>query len=225
MTSFLLVHGAFRGGWAWSRVRRPLVAAGHDVYAPSLLGAGERAGLVDRVLGLDSWVDELEELVWVEDLVDLVVVAHSQGGIVAAALAARVPERLRAVCYLDAAVPDPGERAVDLGPSGFDLPPRGTLIPPRPLRAAGGLDEETARWASARLTATPMAPSLDPVPAVPRSVVQNFAFCADTPAGYPSQVTRGRLDERGGAYRVLDCDHDAPLVAPALVVDWLIGVE
>ncbi len=125
MTPFLLVHGAFRGGWAWSRVRPLLVAAGRDVHAPSLQGCGERAAGVEHVRGLETWVDELAALVEYEDLRDVVAVGHSQGGVVVSALAARIPERLGHLVFLDAAVPAPGERAVDLTPSGpapGDLP-------------------------------------------------------------------------------------------------------
>ena len=48
MTTFVLIHGAFRGGWSWQRVRPLLVAAGHDVHAPSLLGCGELAAYAGR---------------------------------------------------------------------------------------------------------------------------------------------------------------------------------
>ena len=224
MSPFLLVHGAFRGGWAWQRVRPALVAAGHDVHAPSLPGCGERAGEVGRVRSLDVWVDELEALVLAEDLHDVALVGHSQGGLVTTALAARLPERLRCLVHLDAAVPDPGERALDLGPETNVEPPREAVVPFRPLSAdpVAGLDAATASWVNARLTATPVGPSLDPVPAVPDGVRQHHVFCAGTPAGYPSTVTRDRLDRRGVGYEVLDAGHDAALTAPDLVADLLL---
>jgi len=224
VSTFLLVHGAFRGGWAWQRVRPGLVAAGHDVHAPSLPGCGERRGEVGRVTSLDVWVDELEALVRAEDLGDVVLVGHSQGGIVTSALAARVPDRLRCLVHLDAAVPDPGERALDLGPALGVEPPRDAVVPFRPLAADPGLglDEATARWVNERLSPTPVGPSLDPVPGVPDSVRQHHVFCSGTPEGYPSTVTRARLEERGSPYEVLDAGHDAPLTAPELVTDLLL---
>lgn len=221
---FLLLHGAFRGGWAWQRVRPQLVAAGHDVYAPSLPGAGERVGELDRVLSLDVWVDEVAALVVAEDLHDVVLVGHSQAGIVTASLASRMPERLHSVVHLDAAVPRPGERAIDLGPGAGAEPPRTMKVPARPLVPAGDLDEATAAWVNERLTATPVGPSLDPVPAVPAEVDQHFYFCSGTPEGYPSTVTRARLDADGVEYVVLDCGHDAPLTAPRLVGELLLEV-
>ncbi|WP_166140108.1 alpha/beta fold hydrolase [Nocardioides ochotonae] len=223
MSVFVLVHGAFRGGWAWQRVRPHLVAAGYDVHAPSLLGTGERSSYAGEVRGLDSWVDDLEALVVAEDLHDVVLVGHSQGGIVTTALAARVPERLRCLVHLDAAVPRPGERAVDLLGHGGPDPARDLVVPPRPLVAGGDLDEETAAWMNARLCGTPVAPSLDPVPAVPAGVPQVFAFCAGTPEGYPSRVTQARRAAAGERDVLLDCGHDAPMTAPALVAELLLA--
>lgn len=226
---FLLLHGAFRGGWAWQRVRPALTAAGHDVYAPSLPGAGERVGELGRVLSLDVWVDEMVGLVESEDLTDLVLVGHSQAGIVTTGLAARLPERIRGLVHLDAAVPKPGERAIDLGPGGGGgaEPPRSLQVAPRPLvvgePGAAGMDAETVAWVNARLTPTPVGPSLDPVPAVPASVPQEHYFCAGTPPGYPSTVTRARLESEGVTFTVLDCGHDAPLTVPGLVADLLLG--
>jgi len=220
---FLLVHGAFRGGWAWQRVRPHLVAAGYDVHAPSLLGAGERSSYAGQVRGLDSWVDDLAALVLAEDLRDVVLVGHSQGGLVTTALAARLPERLRCVVHLDAAVPRPGERGIDLlGAPAVD-PARDLVVPPRPLVAGDDLDERTAAWMNARLCGTPVAPSLDPVPAVPAEVLQVFAFCAGTPEGYPSRVTRDRRAAAGESDVLLECGHDAPMTAPDLVAALLLA--
>lgn len=220
--TFVLVHGAFRGGWAWRRVRTRLAAAGHDVYAPSLVGAGERVDEIARVTSLDVWVDDLERLLEVEDLRDVVLVGHSQGGLVTTALAARVPERLRGVVHLDAAVPDPGERAVDLTPGPGPLPPRTTVVAPRAQQADRWTPQEVVDWMTPRLTPTPVGPSLDPLPEVPAGVRRAYVFCAGTPAGYPSTVTRARCEQRGIDHRVLEAGHDAPLTAPAQVVAELL---
>lgn len=214
MSTFVLIHGAFRGGWAWSRVRPLLAAAGHDVHAPSLLGCGELAPCAAAVTGLDVWVDQVVQLLEHEDLDDVVLVGHSQGGVITTAVAAVAPTRIAQLAYLDAAVPRPGERAVDVGPGApTDLPTRETLIPARPI--------EGDAWASARLTPTPFAPSLDPMPEPTSDVPARYAFCSGTPEGYPSRTTRDRLDADGTPYDVLEAGHDAPLTAPEAVAAWL----
>jgi pimeloyl-ACP methyl ester carboxylesterase len=221
MTSFVLVHGAFRGGWAWRSVRPHLLAAGYDVHAPSLLGSGEHAHLVDRVTDLQVWVDQVRGLVELEDLADVVLVGHSQGGLVTAAVAAAVPERIAALVHLDAAVPAPGERAVDLGPVPATLPPRSATVPAPP--PGEEYDPATRDWVAARLCDGPVGPALDPVPAVD-GVREVYAFCERTPAGYPSRATRERVEAEGREFVVLDAGHDAPLSAPRAVADLLLGV-
>lgn len=228
MANFVLVHGAFRGGWAWSRVTRLLVAAGHEVLAPSLLGCGElhREGV--QVLGLESWVDQVVDLLIDQDLDDVVLVGHSQAGIVTRGVAARAPERLHCLVHLDAALTDEDERAVDLTPSPGPLPPRESWIPARPLPPDAFSEPGLAAWVNERLTPTPLAPSLDVVPA--RSTVREVvAFCSSTPPGFPSTVSRARMDERGEVYTLLESGHDAPLEAPeavaALLVSALDSVE
>lgn len=224
MTSFVLVHGAFRGGWAWSRVRPLLIAGGHDVHAPSLIGAGEHAGRLGEVTGLPVWVDQIAELIELEDLSDVVLVGHSQGGLVTSAVAARIPERIAVVVHLDAAVPAPGERAVDLMPLPDVLPPRDASVPPRPVTTESGeYDEDTVAWLNHRLTASPVGPALDPVPGVPSGVREAFVFCARTPEGYPSQATRARVEAAGVEPIVIDAGHDAPLSAPTAVADILLA--
>lgn len=221
-STFLLLHGAFRGGWAWDRVTPLLTAAGHEVHAPSLPGAGERVAEIGGVTHLDVWVEDVVEMVLAQGLSDVVVVGHSQAGLVTPGLAARLPDRIKALVHLDAAVPRPGERGVDLGPGGATAPPRDLQVPPRPLVPSDELDEATCRWVNDQLTPTPVGPSLDPVAAVPASVSQHFVFCAGTPDGYPSTVTRQRIVDEGIDHVVLDCGHDAPITAPGLVAELLL---
>jgi pimeloyl-ACP methyl ester carboxylesterase len=213
MSTFVLVHGAFRGGWSWDRVRPLLEAAGHDVRTPTLSGTAT---------GLDVWVDEVVAATGGEPAV---LVGHSQGGVVVREVAARHPELAARLVYLDAAVPDAGERAVDVAPTPVDvslLPPRDTIIPARPLTAGGDLDEDTVAWMNERLVATPFAPSLDPASSGEPTAPADYAFCAATPDTYPSGTTRRRLDERGTAYAMLDAGHDAPVTRPDLVAELLL---
>src|SRR5204863_449052 len=68
MSTFVLLHGAFRGAWSWSRVVPLLVAAGHEVHAPTLSGTAT---------GLDGWVDEVTDLIVDADLTEVVLVGHN----------------------------------------------------------------------------------------------------------------------------------------------------
>jgi hypothetical protein len=74
---FLLVHGAFQGGWCWIRVRQILQQAGHEVFTPSLTGLGERKHLLSPEVGLEIHIQEIVNLLEFEDLREVVLAGHS----------------------------------------------------------------------------------------------------------------------------------------------------
>lgn len=209
MSTFVLVHGAFRGGWAWDRVAPILRAAGHEVHTPTLS---------ETATGLGAWVEEVLPYAAGEDVV---LVGHSQGGVVVREVALRAP--VRAVVYVDAAVPEPGERAVDLGASPPQLPPRETVVAPRPIEPHGDLDGATAAWMNERLASVPFAPSLDPASPGEPDATTTYVFCTGTPPAYPCGTTRSRLDERGTPYVWIEAGHDAPLTRPEAVAEHLLA--
>ena len=235
MTAFVLVHGAFRGGWSWAPVAGRLRAAGHAVTTPDLTGMGTGAGVArpDPPPDLARWADDVVVAAGAvagsrADSAGVVLVGHSQGGVPVAAAAPELARRglLAGLALLDAAVPGPGERAVDLTPgmtAGTPLPPPDTWLDPTPLGDDAGLDPATRRWADERLCATPLRPSLDAIRSPLPEVPTRWAFCTGTPAGYPSATTRARLAAAGVPFTLLDSGHDAPLSAPDAVTDWLTG--
>ena len=87
---FVLVHGAWHGGWCWSRVATRLRAAGHIVHTPTLTGLGERRHLISAQVNLDTHVEDVVNLLEFEDLRDVVLVGHSYGGIVITGVADRM---------------------------------------------------------------------------------------------------------------------------------------
>src|SRR5688572_718991 len=108
MATFILVHGSWHGGWCWRLVTPLLRAAGHDVYTPTLTGLGERAHLVNSGVTLETHIEDVVNLLFYEDLSDVALVGHSYAGVVVSGVAARVPERLACVLYLDAYLPPEG---------------------------------------------------------------------------------------------------------------------
>ena len=107
--TFVIVHGAWGGGWAFREVDRLLTADGHKVYRPTLTGQGEKVHLATPAVGLGTHVDDIVNVILFEDLHDVVLVGHSYGGMVITGVMDRIPERLRQVVFLDAAVPDDGQ--------------------------------------------------------------------------------------------------------------------
>ena len=107
--SYVLVHGAWHGGWCWRRVADRLVSAGHRVFAPSLTGLGDRRHLLSRETNLDTHIRDIIEIIEAEELREVILVGHSYGGIVITGVAAQIPQRLRQLVYLDAVLVEDGD--------------------------------------------------------------------------------------------------------------------
>src|SRR5712692_7467532 len=100
MATYVLVHGAYQGGWIWKPVATRLHAAGHLVFAPTLDGCGERHDSVRRGITVGTHAREVAQLLFYEDLTDVVLVGTSSGGMVivkAAALARITPHPVAAL--------------------------------------------------------------------------------------------------------------------------------
>lgn len=109
MANFVLVHGAWHGGWCWQRVTTALQQQGHRVHAVTLTGLGERAHLLSPAITLDTHIDDVISAIEVEELHDVILVAHSYAGMVGTAVADRLGKHLKHLVYVDAVVPKPGE--------------------------------------------------------------------------------------------------------------------
>src|SRR2546429_7464014 len=104
--NFVLVHGAWHGGWAWQPVASRLRAAGHRVWAPTCPGLG-----IDddpRGVTLAGCVDSLVSQVEASFAVDVTLVGHSWGGYVIAGAAPRLASRLKQLVFWSAFVPESG---------------------------------------------------------------------------------------------------------------------
>jgi pimeloyl-ACP methyl ester carboxylesterase len=143
MATFLLVQPAWLGGWCWDKVAMRLRAYGHDVYAPTLTGLGERAHLATPDVGLATHIDDIVSVAEFDDLDDLILVGTSSGGTVITGVANRIPGRIASLVYLDAFVPSDGQCTFDL------LPPERRGVVERLIETEG------AGWLLPRLTPAP----------------------------------------------------------------------
>src|SRR5437660_102959 len=92
MATYVLIHGAYQGGWIWKPVATRLRAAGHTVFAPSLDGCAERSHAVRAGITVGTHAREVAQLLFSEDLKDVVLVGTSSGGMVIV----KTAERLKA---------------------------------------------------------------------------------------------------------------------------------
>jgi pimeloyl-ACP methyl ester carboxylesterase len=209
----VLVHGAFRGGWAWQKVRQILQAKGFDTFSPSLTGAGEKAHLLSVEITLETWVLDIVNLLKYEDLTDVILVGHSQGGIVIQAVAEEAAERISKLVFIDAPVLQNGQCALDVLPKDlrekFGKIQGNTLIQPTPITENEYFSAEEAAWFNERLTPIPTNPGLQKI-RVEKSakIPQKYIFCSQTPPFFPSVFTRQRFDKQGVKYELIDAPHD-----------------
>jgi pimeloyl-ACP methyl ester carboxylesterase len=165
MATFVLVHGANHGGWCWQRVAGPLRASGHEVYAPSLTGLGDRVHLLNHDIGLETHAQDVVNLLFYEDLREVILVGHSYGGAVIQVAGDRMADRVAHLIHFDSIVPLDGESVMDIiTPDRRDgmesLAERhgdGWLLPAgRGIERLGITDPDDIAWMEARLVPHPL---------------------------------------------------------------------
>jgi pimeloyl-ACP methyl ester carboxylesterase len=230
MTTFVLVHGAWHGGWCWNRVGRALKQTGSEVYTPTLTGLGERAHLASREVDLETHISDVLGVLEAEDLADIVLVGHSYGGIVITAVADRAAQRIAHLVYLDAFAPRDGQSLYDCVPAEvkthFEDQARiggdGWRVPVAAVSAPflGLKHQDDVRWVMPKLTAHPIRTFREAVrlgatlPPLPRTYIKCIG---DKPLGQPKTLQADGMDD----YHELRTGHDAMVTAPQDVVDLL----
>ena len=224
--TFVLVHGAWHGGWCWRLVAERLRAAGHAVFTPTLTGLGQSRHHLSGVISLDVLVADVANLIEAEELEDVVLVGHSFGGTVAAGVADRMPERLRHLVVLDALLCESGQSPFDtLAPEVAAARRRlvreqgsGVALPPPSLATLGiPEDHPLAAWVLRRLTPHPARSYESPlVLAHPLGNGLPCSYIQCTAPVFASLEGSRRLARRqsGWRYSEIATGHDAMVTAP-----------
>jgi pimeloyl-ACP methyl ester carboxylesterase len=166
MATFVLVHGSYQGGWIWQPVANRLRAAGHQVYAPSLDGCGERKGAVRPGITTETQADEVAQLLFYEDLKDVVLVGTSSGGMVVCRVAELMRERVGRLVLVDALALFGGEKIRDIVTRSTAVIGELTAGPSREdavNRLFAELDPASRAWALERYTPHPIGIYNQPV--------------------------------------------------------------
>jgi pimeloyl-ACP methyl ester carboxylesterase len=165
--TYVLIHGAYQGGWIWKPVVERLRAAGHVVYAPSLDGCGDRLHTVRPGITLATHAQEVANLLFYDDLKDVVLVGTSAGGMVISKAAELARDRIQRLVFVDALVLKTGERVSQIvnrsSPYETNDVSTGPTQADAEQRLFADLDPETRAWALARYTLHPIAAMEDPV--------------------------------------------------------------
>ncbi|MBC5768219.1 alpha/beta fold hydrolase [Ramlibacter albus] len=116
MANFVLVHGAWHGGWCYRDTAKALRAAGHDVFTPTHTGVGERAHHSSQAITLETHIRDVCGCIEAEELSSVILCGHSYGGMVITGVADRIPGKIKSLVYLDAFVPQHGQSLNSLLP-------------------------------------------------------------------------------------------------------------
>jgi len=170
MTTFLLVHGSWHGGWCYKKVVQKLTQQGHDVYTPTLTGLGERSHLLSREVNLSTHIEDVCNVIRFEELKDVVLCGHSYAGMVITGVADRMPEHIKTLVYLDAFIPENGKSALDycnvfwrqkiLSGAAAN---QGCFVPPVSARDLGIVDAKDCEWVDRHCTVMPLAPFVEAI--------------------------------------------------------------
>jgi pimeloyl-ACP methyl ester carboxylesterase len=232
MTTYVLVHGAWHGGWCWQRVARALRARGHDVFTPSLTGLGDRVHLRRPDICLSTHIDDVTNLLRSYDLRQVVLCGHSYGGLVITGAADALPASVAALVYLDALVPEHGQSMFDLipadyvamlsaGVSGAD----GYTVPPMTAEQFA-VNAADAEWMEAKCVDHPIGCFTEAITLTGayRRVTRRTYVLAD---GFDHPSTKAHYtafkDDPGWRTEVLHGGHDLMLDNPAAVAELLLA--
>lgn len=223
MANYVLVHGAWHGSWCWKRVRKLLQQAGHDVFTPTLTGVGERSHLNAREINLDTHIADVVNLIRWEELSEVILCGHSYGGCVISGVADRMPERIRALVYLDAFVLENGESLFDLvGEAAARMLEQaratgdGWKVSPIPAEVFG-VNAGDRAWVNAQCTPQPigcfeqkiqLTGGLERIRDVTHILATGFR------EGSPFPVSHERAKKRGWKTATVACGHDVMLDLP-----------
>lgn len=234
--TYVLVHGAWHGGWCWRHVSDLLTAAGQRVFTPTQTGLGQSKHLLSSKLTLDTFITDIGNLIEAEELADIILVGHSFGGAVISGVADRMSERIRHLVFLDSLIIEGGQSpfsvlAPDVVAARRKLvneQGRGIAIPPPPVTAFGIPENHAcAAWVRRHLTPHPVGTYESPLKL--EHPIGNGRPCTYIHCTSPSYAAlegareRGRR-QQGWNWLETATGHDAMVTAPAELSRMLISI-
>jgi pimeloyl-ACP methyl ester carboxylesterase len=232
--TYVLVHGAYHGAWCWKEVMAGLRKLGHEVHAPTWTGLGERSHLLKFRPTLETFIEDVAQVIRYEDLQDVVLVGHSFAGSVVSALADRMPERLRHLVYLDALVLQSGQSSADRSPERAAAYRERALasadplgIPPADPVHFGITDPAQAAWVKEKLTPHPLQTYYDKLQLknpLGNGLPATYIACSQPLFASTAESRQIAQAMTGWAYLEIPTAHDAMLLMPRELTEMLAAI-
>jgi pimeloyl-ACP methyl ester carboxylesterase len=228
---FVLVHGAWHGGWCWRRVSDLLEAKGHKVFSPTMTGLGSTSHVLNKDVNLTTHITDIVNFIKWEDLSDIVLVGHSYGGYIVSGVAEQIGDKIASIVFLDAFVPESGDSiaatssqpvreaiAAAIGRGELALKP----VPAAVFR----VNEKDRAWVDAKCTPHPIAGFTEKITVTgARDKIAKKSYVRA--AGYPSVPFDAALAKtKGLGWKTYEmtAGHDAMVDDPQGLTDILLQV-
>jgi pimeloyl-ACP methyl ester carboxylesterase len=227
--TFVLVHGAWHGGWCWRRVAELLQEQGHRVVTPTLTGLGERSHLLCRSINLDTHITDIVNVFRWERIENAVLVAHSYAGWVVSGALETVHSQVSAIVYLDAHLPNDGERGIELSNSRSRIERavrRGDVATRPPTPSYFGVNRKDRTWVKQMMTLQPLGVSLQLIHltgARERIATKVYIRARGFESASFEKAYR-RAKRLGWRTMVLPCGHDVMIDEPGQLAQILADI-
>ena len=232
--TFVLVHGAWYGGWCWDKVARSMRSQGHVVTAPTCPGVGEQAHLLSKDISLSTFITSITNHIVYQSISDVILVGSGFGGVVISGVADRIPHLLNSLVYIDAMVRESGSSVFEAQPAAVTKKRleqvastgKGVAIPPPPA-AQAGMDKDTLSWVTARMTPHPVGTYQEKL--VLNNPLGNgrprmYVDCTASPFEPLVEVKKSLRNQKGWEWVELNTHHDPMITDPVVLADFLKSV-
>lgn len=230
--TFVLVHGAWHGGWCWRRVGGFLQQRGHKVFTPTLTGLADRSHLLRADISLDTHIADIVNLVRWENLDTIVLVGHSYGGFPVSGAIEQIFDRIASVVFVDAFLPEDGQKTVDLASefareAMLEAIAKGEIANPAPTAARFAVNERDRAWVDAMLTPQPLGASTQPIKLSglrERVAKKSYIRAAKYPQPRFDAYFRAKKADPSWRTYEIPCGHDIMLDMPDQLAEILLEV-
>lgn len=224
METFVLIHGAWHGGWCWQKVKPLLEKAGHKVMAPDLPGHGKNRKKATEEITLQDYLDCVFEILD-KQAEPVILVGHSMGGMVISQVAEYRPDKIKKLVYLCAFLLKDGESMHTEG----SPPPEPFSMTDAALKEFfyGDCSNADFSWVKAQLVPQPKAPVTTPIHITDENygrVTRVYITCLRDKAIIPSQQKQMYADMPCERVITMDTSHSPFLSASEELAENLLSV-
>lgn len=221
--TFVLLHGAWHGGWCWKNLSPLLRREGHEVFTPTLTGLGERSHLTHPDVDLNTHIADVLAVLEYQDRTDVILVGHSYGGMVVTGVADQARHKISQLVYIDALLPDDDKAVTDYG---NPLPTRDDSwrIPcPFTPQQFGVTGEQDIAWIERLTVDQPIKTFTQPIRLTGKCLEPGRCAFIQTSESPVFVDSAARAASRGyRCYELVAAGHDAMITQPHALAEILL---